>query len=502
VNKIIHDMLFNNNSYREGLSAMASVHGIFSLFAMLTANVVVAIQWILAQMYRQVNRSYLGLSRQMEFHADLVAASVCGSNNIINALRRIELAQVCYSATLNLCNKAWEDKAVVKNFYQEHTTVIKFVASNNQIGMAENLPVINETREGGFTKRVNWKNQWASHPTLQERKEYLDSFNLTADVETAPAWSLFKDEEKWKEELTRRLYIKIPGEEIKKTLTSQEFESLLEQQEKQVSVPAVFREFYNNRQVNPFDVEKEIDEALTVDSLDTVFNDEVAGLPKKIEYLAQDVAILQGIFKKEIDTNSFDFDGQKYPRKKAKEILAILESELGQKQNELNTADKNLFHYIHNIASEDDGMKLKNEWQDYFKKRKDVEDFVARANKMLAHLSPVFKGHQLALENISELVRTLKEDHELNFKNDLKQLNSFHVFDGKFELKDRIERFIQSDYHYFHDGSFFETELLELSNLVHEVWNAILDAQFRQFKNITEFQSEILEKSRQVVEVA
>ncbi len=61
----------------------------------------------------------------MEFHADLVAASYCGTNNIIGALRQIQFADECYDEAMNACNKAWAKKQVVADFYAAHELVLQ-----------------------------------------------------------------------------------------------------------------------------------------------------------------------------------------------------------------------------------------------------------------------------------------------------------------------------------------------------------------------------------------
>ena len=113
VNRIIFDMLYNNNGFAEKLSSFASVHQVLYFFGKVTIKIVSRIQWVLRQMYKVVNRAYLGLSRQMEFHADLVAASHCGTNNIIGSLRQIQFADECYDTTMNACNKAWDKQGDV-----------------------------------------------------------------------------------------------------------------------------------------------------------------------------------------------------------------------------------------------------------------------------------------------------------------------------------------------------------------------------------------------------
>lgn len=69
VNRVIYNMLYENTSYTKFLQTWGSLHGLLSLFAGITAKVAQGIQWILKQMYQVINKNYLGLSREMEFHA-------------------------------------------------------------------------------------------------------------------------------------------------------------------------------------------------------------------------------------------------------------------------------------------------------------------------------------------------------------------------------------------------------------------------------------------------
>jgi Zn-dependent protease with chaperone function len=46
-------------------------------------------------MYGVINKNYMSLSREMEFHADAVAASVSGSENLITALKKLEISDAC-----------------------------------------------------------------------------------------------------------------------------------------------------------------------------------------------------------------------------------------------------------------------------------------------------------------------------------------------------------------------------------------------------------------------
>jgi len=490
VNKIIYNMLFNNTGYANSLQSMANVHGIFSFFAMITARVVQGIQWVLHQVFRMVNKTYMSLSRQMEFHADLIAASVCGSNNIINSLLRIEYAQLCFNSTMEMCNKAWKDKAVVNNFYNDHGIMLKKIAQLNNISLVDGLPVL-EDRKAVHTNRINYKDQWASHPTTPERKAYLDQFELASEVNTASAWSLFTNAEELKATMTQHFYNAISKEEIKSELDEKEFEQIAEKHFKDNSLPGLFKEFYNDRQVATFDAEAVALQPFTLVSFDQVLSEDAAVLPRKVQMLQQDIAVLKGIINKEIQTDSFDFDGQKYPRKKAAEILAILESELEKDEKELQQLDATLFRYFYAIAPFTEAEALKVSWKDYFSNMNRGDQFLNNANRIVQLLAPVFQGQQLQIEHINAMSQDLKQNQEPGFKKELQYWHNQGAFNDDAALKETLEKFIASDYQYFSGNSFFDTELIALNHLVHGGWELINSCLFKQFKSITETQAAI-----------
>ena len=125
VNRVIYNMLYENNGYGRTLQRWANISGYFAFFAGLTAKIVEGIQWILKKMYSVINKNYMGLSREMEFHADAVAASVSGGNNLISALRRLEIANTSYAVVLNRYNDWLKEKCIGSNIYPDQRIVLK-----------------------------------------------------------------------------------------------------------------------------------------------------------------------------------------------------------------------------------------------------------------------------------------------------------------------------------------------------------------------------------------
>lgn len=492
VNKVIYDMLFNNQGYANSLRSLASVHGLVAICVQLTVKVVQAIQWVLHQMFKVVNSSYLSLSRQMEFHADLVAASVCGSNNIIHALRRSEFASECFEATLETCNTAWKEKQTVTDFYAHHRFALEQMAAVRQVKLLQGLPVLAIESESRVGPRINYKDQWASHPTLQERKAYLDSFALTAAVDEAPAWTLFENAAQWKERVTKLFYKSIPPEEIKGEIDPLRFNRLFEERLQTVAFPPVFKNFYANRSIADFDPEAVLHQPYVLQPFENLLSDEALLLPEKLAFLRQDIAVLQALIRKEIVVRSFDFDGRKYRRTEAAAVLAQLEGECEILQAQLEALDQTVFRHFYAIAplAEAEGLKLL--YQHYFALRNKADESLGGFSALLELLGPVFRGESMTIRTIQEMIATLKKEHEPPFKQSLQAWLTAGAFDHDLALKGAAEKFIQSRYAYFSGEAFLDHELVELNRVVQGGWACIHYFLFSQFKAITETQARLL----------
>jgi Zn-dependent protease with chaperone function len=207
VNKIIHNMLYENTSYSNVLGSWASVSDVFALFANITAKIAQGIQWVLRQMYAVINKSYMSLSREMEFHADAVAASVSGSKSLVTALRRIELADAGYNIALRKCDDLYKEKKISNNIYQNHKTVLKHLADEFKLAEDHDLPVVTDDfMASNNTSRINFKDQWASHPSTEDREKHLLQLSVDAEIVAEPAWALFRDKEQLQLQLTQKVY--------------------------------------------------------------------------------------------------------------------------------------------------------------------------------------------------------------------------------------------------------------------------------------------------------
>ena len=143
VNQVIFNMLYDNASYEKLIQSLGNVHGLVSIFLVLAVKIVEGIQWILKKMYGVVNKSYMALSREMEFHADEIAASVTGPDPLKSSLLRLKLADHSFSNVISFYEKQIANNVKTENIYKEQAYVMNFLASENVTHLRQTMFFIN-----------------------------------------------------------------------------------------------------------------------------------------------------------------------------------------------------------------------------------------------------------------------------------------------------------------------------------------------------------------------
>jgi Zn-dependent protease with chaperone function len=142
-----------------------------------------------------LNISYMSLSREMEFHADEVAANVVGSEPLIASLLRMDLADHSYNEVLQYYHTRISDGIKPYNIYPDQTNVINFLATKSKIPLAENLPQVTLSHLSRYNKsKLVVVDQWASHPSTEDRVLRLEKLNRSSEsFNQSPASTVFSD---------------------------------------------------------------------------------------------------------------------------------------------------------------------------------------------------------------------------------------------------------------------------------------------------------------------
>jgi Zn-dependent protease with chaperone function len=353
VNHIIHNMLFDNKGYGETLQGFADLNGVFSLVAGMTVGVVRAIQFALEKVYGIVSRRSMALSRQMEFHADAVAASVSGSTPLVRALYRLEYAESCYQQVLHLYNRWISENRQGLNLYAHHTSVMTDLASDLKLRMEHGVVQVGvaDVRKHHRT-RVVVKNQWASHPSNEDREAHLLSLGVDAAEVHDSAWLLFSDSAKLQQMSTAALYSQVKFQQTPELIDGDTFRSITRERSTKYSFHPAYMGFYDNRDITPFDPD-ELLKSLSSDhrSLAEILTSEVLSLQTVLTGLDADIEILVAIGSRDSEINTFDFDGKKYAQADSAALLETLRNEKEFLTNRLEKVDQEIFILYYNHAS-------------------------------------------------------------------------------------------------------------------------------------------------------
>jgi len=501
VNKAIYNMLYENKDYGKFLERWGNVHWGIGIFVWVTVQIVKGIQTILQSMYGFINKSYLSLSREMEFHADAVAASVSGSDNLIHALRKAEISDFCYNSVLQKANENIEEKAVFENIYTKHYIVMERYAKDNNLELHNNVPVADASFFKRFQlSRVNIANQWASHPAREDRESHLLQLNIPAGEDDQSAWVLFRNPSQLQQQLTAVVYRNVPADMKQKTINESSFREKFISDIHSFSLPEAYNGYYDNRTINEMDIEGVLSNFYTGEINKTVFenffNDEKVALPKQLSANQNDAQLLQQIVNKEIDTKTFDFDGEKYDKEAATVILEKLNKETEQQKMAVQRNDEAIVSFFYQAALQKgpaEGAEMRGKYIGYFENRKLLEKHFQICQRIINILLPLMQGQTVSIEKANQMAAGLRGEGE-SLKGTLAQWLQKSAFDNNQPLKEKITQFSNAQYQYFSGSSFFSNELGDIHQVINSSLDELNNFQFRNFKRILEYQLTLLQE--------
>ncbi|HYC84217.1 MAG TPA: M48 family metalloprotease [Chryseosolibacter sp.] len=395
VNRIIHDMLFDNEEYGRTLQAWANLHYIFNLFADITSGIVGGIISVLQALYGKINARYMALSRQMEFHADSVAASVSGSSPLVRALYRLELADNAYNTVIGYYSDWVKENRKGVNVYEHQSQLLKSFAATHRLPVENGFVEVSEDVFSKYRKnRVVVKDQWASHPANADREKHLRSLNLDTELVHDSAWTLFTDPEKLQRQLTDQLYQTVSFPSVPEMVDGEKFQSFYQERLEKYSFGKAYAGFYDNRNISAFDLENAVAEKTTAESLSDILNERALNLQHQINGLETDIRLLEEIGSKDSKINTFDFEGTKYNREDTKGLLVKLRSELKDATLALENTDKEIFRLFYKksglVGKEKDAVAL---YKEMFSDGTATEALLGQVNAMLREASQLYGPH-------------------------------------------------------------------------------------------------------------
>ncbi|HEY9003315.1 MAG TPA: M48 family metalloprotease [Mucilaginibacter sp.] len=497
LNRALYNLLYENTGYHKALNAWGRTHWVLRFAAMINVYIVRGIQEILRKMYIFINKSYMQLSRQMEFHADTIAAYASGGNNVVSSLRRIEIGDTCYNQMFGIINSELAENQRPANIYELHSVFIKNYADDYNLQTDKNgLPVADKKIDALDNVQVTLDNQWASHPDLEDRENNVGQLNLHSPVVNESPWKLFNNPLELQTHFSDLIYEDVKSKEELAIVDIKLIEEHLENEKVANSFNKAYKGFYNSRLLTVFN----FDEVLAEDSendlkhFDDLFSDENSNAPKLINALNLDIAKLTTLIESKGDhIRSFDFRGVKYYPKDAENIKEQLTNELKEKEARLTALDKNIFRMFYKASSTDELKKqLITHYEKVFKYQTEaIQDF-DNYNTVMSAVSPVYG--RMALNDIYATVNhiyAVEKDVKPRMTEVLAEPDTaFFINENQSEI---LDKYLKNKYTYFLEPK-YDNQALGILNNAMNMYVDVLYRRNHQFKkDLFDFQLELID---------
>lgn len=168
-----------------------------------------AIRSLVETCFRIVMMAERALSREMEFQADLVAVSLTGSDALIHALYKLQIADQAYDNALKITNDALGDKNAIEDLYVLQSNYIQQMSQildDPKYGKSPEVPSFDAASHRIFTKRkYNPPKMWATHPADNDRENNAKNTYIAADIDNRSSWDLFQNPKALRLDMTARL---------------------------------------------------------------------------------------------------------------------------------------------------------------------------------------------------------------------------------------------------------------------------------------------------------
>lgn len=171
--------------------------------------IVWSIRSLLASVFRLVQLAQRALSREMEMQADLVAVSLTGSDALVHALHRMQVADDAWERTVGFAEDELRAGRRSKDMFALQSRIIEHMRivlddpnyGKEPAGLVEQA----QTHRIFVADMVRPPQMWATHPLNHEREANAKRIYIAAPGDSRSAWALFDKTETLRERISSHL---------------------------------------------------------------------------------------------------------------------------------------------------------------------------------------------------------------------------------------------------------------------------------------------------------
>ena len=280
---------------------------------------------------------YSSLSREMEFNADKVAVSTCGSEAIVSALWKLDNGFNTWNKTVQQAYLASQKRMYVSNLYH-HNALEHSRCLPEQQKLFDELPKHKSGGKHFFSNSNHSKvGMYASHPPNDKRQENAKIPFIDCPIDESSPWNLFTNKGDIQKQMTAMVYQQYMGKEIQETTSAETFEEFIRTENQGKELLNEYLGTFENRffcipslDELKKEANKEPINNLTFETIKSELAKLMAPVKEIESLMEQATQIAQGTTK----LHSFSFKGEVYSKKNLEDGYAKLMTEREKLLNE------------------------------------------------------------------------------------------------------------------------------------------------------------------------
>ncbi|MBD9480692.1 M48 family metallopeptidase [Pseudoxanthomonas sp. PXM02] len=366
--------------------------------------VVWSIRSLVEIVFRWVLIAQRALSREMEFQADLVAASLTGSDALVHALHKLGAADEAWERALQFASREAARGHAVKDVFAIQSRIIerlRDVLDDPAYGAAPAAGHGDASGHRVFAAELAPPPQmWSTHPSNNAREHNVKKVYVACGIDTRPAIELLRDAQGLKETLSSRLLPQVPETFAEPSVSL----GHLDEEYEAIAMSRRYRGAYLGRSfVRRCQKAHELYEAVPADAdllarIDALYSPQVGNEIEQLRELEQQRAMLDAIRIGAMETEGgmVNWRGSQVPRKNVPRILAELDAEISPLRTAVEAHDRQC-RSLHCAAAE----RLGGRWAEALRGQLDVLHYAehARADLDDAHAVFVNTFHVVTADN-------------------------------------------------------------------------------------------------------
>jgi Zn-dependent protease with chaperone function len=210
--QIASHIVYKRDAWDRFIKGISSIHIYTIWIGWLLSLIVWSIRSLMDSLFRLVIIAQGSLSRQMEFHADLVAVSITGSDELIHALYKLQTADGAWDRAASFAYTELSAGRAIPDIFDIQQLLIDkfaFIVDDPDYGKVPALPSEHRAAHRVFKNDfVQPPRMWASHPSNIAREENAKRHYLPSQHDERSAWLLFENPLELREQVTTKILAK------------------------------------------------------------------------------------------------------------------------------------------------------------------------------------------------------------------------------------------------------------------------------------------------------